>query len=71
MKSEEIKKVIQKKINITNLKIGINKFKKIGDNNIIISCSRKPDTEKLMKKVNSELGEILKAKEKKKIILST
>lgn len=66
MKPEEMKTIIKKNINVTKLKIGINTFKKIGEDKIIISCPRKQDTEKLTEEINKKLGESFSTEEMKK-----
>lgn len=66
LKAEDIKIKIQKNINLTKIKVGVNGVKKIGEQKLLISCQKKEDAEKLTEEINKVIGKEILAEEIKK-----
>lgn len=66
LKAEEMKKRIEKNIDVTKMQVGVTEFKKIGDQKLIISCLKKEDAQKMVTKINGTFGEDINAEETKK-----
>jgi len=66
LKAEDIKMKLQKNINLTKMKVGINGIKKIGDQKMIISCQKKEEAEILTEEINKVIGKEINAEEIKK-----
>ena len=57
--SETIKDIIKSKINPTEIKLGINKFKVLRNGNVIIETNIKEEMETLGKDINTKCGDKL------------
>jgi len=66
--SEETKKDIKNKIDVTKLGLGITKMKKVTKGAVVVGCENSDQAEKLKEKVTSEMGEkyVIQAPKKKK-----
>lgn len=67
--SEDTKRDIKKKIDVSKLGVGITKMKKVTRGAVVVGCENKSQAEILKNKVNKELGEkyVIQAPMKKKL----
>lgn len=67
--SEDTKRDIKNKIDITKLRVGITKIKKVTKGAVVVGCEDKREAEKLKEKVIKDLGEkyIIQTPMKKKL----
>lgn len=67
--SEDTKRDIKNKIDITKLGVGINKMKKVTRGAVVVGCEDKRQADKFKKKVTKDLGEkyIIQTPKKRKL----
>jgi len=61
LSAEAVKGILKSKINPTDIKVGINSFKAVADGRVLITTSRKEETDALETDIKSKCGEELEA----------